>query len=170
MKKILFSLFIGLMATVGLQAQNAQRGSGPQSKRPSMEEFFQMKLDFVISDLKLSEADSIKFAPLYREYQQAKGELMRSAVGGRTIGRKLMKKEAVTEQDYLAAARGELEYKVKDAELTKTWYAKFESVLTPEQLFTLIRAEEHFASEMMNRHSHRGGDASRGQKPSAKRQ
>jgi len=163
MKKILFTLFLVLATFAAVQAQPGKQGN--DQKRPSMEEFFQMKLDFVIKDLKLSAADSIKFAPLYREYQAAKGELMRNASGGRSIGFKMMKKETVTEQDYLSAARGELEYKVKDAELTKSWYAKFEAVLTPQQLFTLIRAEERFAAEMMNRHGRRGGQGNGAGRP-----
>lgn len=158
MKKRIYILLVALLSVVALQAQPGKHGNAQQAKHPSMEEFFQMKLDFIIGDLKLSAADSVRFAPIYREYQQAKGELMRSATNGRTIGRKMMKQETITDQDYLTAARGELDYKVKDAELTKVWFSKFESVLTPQQLFTLIRAEEHFAAEMMTRHGRRGGE------------
>lgn len=156
-KLIVLILSLVMVAGVYAQAQGTQ-----DNKRPSIEEFMMMKTNFIIKDLQLSAADSAKFVPMYRQYQKEKGELMRSATGGHAIGRKLMKHETVTDEDYLAAARGEVDYKAKDAELAKKWLSKFESVLTPQQLFTLLRAEEHFAADMMGR-NHRRHDGRTGQ-------
>jgi len=156
MKKI-FLLLMVLASFATLQAQPQTPKDPSKEKRgPSIEQFLQTKIDFIINDLKLSEADSAKFAPMYRDYQKAKGELMMKANTGRSMGRKMMKKETITDDDYKKAAHGELDFKIAEAELAKSWFTKFETILTPQQLFTLLRAEDHFAAEMMQRHQQRG--------------
>lgn len=164
MKKLLI-LFVACLAFVSAQAQAPSASHERGGQRPSIEEFFTYKTNFIIKDLKLNAADSARFVPLYRDYMKAKGELMRNASGSHAMGRKMMRGETITDDDYLKAARGEVEFKVKESELAREWLAKFETVLTPQQLFSLLRAEEHFAVEMTNRHNHRVGGAEHRGKP-----
>ncbi|MDO4496226.1 MAG: hypothetical protein Q4B58_00110, partial [Bacteroidales bacterium] len=138
---------------------------GGEGQQHSIEEFYQAKLNFVMAELKLTESDSLRFAPLYKEYQQAKGELMKSAGKGRAIMRKMRKQEAISEAEYKEATQGELEYKLKDAELNKAWYEKFGEVLAPQQLYTLLRTEERFATEMMRKRGRPNHDNKRQGKP-----
>jgi Spy/CpxP family protein refolding chaperone len=158
MKKlhILLLLAVGLMCATATPAA-AQGPKGPQGpvgpKRPSMQQFIQDKTQFVLREMKLSPADSARFAPVYTQLQVEKANLMRTHMQVGQDARKAYpgkKPEQWPDSVKLAMVRAEYRLGVEDATLELHYLGRFEQILTPEQLLRYTHAEKSFKQKFMN--------------------
>ena len=68
--------------------------------------------------------------------------------------RKISRSEkAVSDADYLHAARQATELKAREGAIEEMYFDKFSQVLTPKQMFQLHAAERKFTREIMRQHS-----------------
>lgn len=144
-------LFLILVALVSLAftAEAQRQGGGPQ--QPSFEKFLQDKMVFIFHEMSLSESDSVKFAPLYLELQEAKMEMMKKYGGLRSIYRKIRHNEPVSEEEYTQVVLNEAERQSEEAKLDLTYITKFQSVLTGRQLYIYQMAERKYKEKIMSR-------------------
>lgn len=144
-------LFLILVALVSLTftAEAQRQGAGQQ--HPSFEKFLQDKMEFIFHEMNLSEVDSVKFAPLYLEMQQAKMEMMKKYGGLRSIYRKIRHNEPVCEEEYKQVVLNEAERQSEEAKLDLTYITKFQSVLSGQQLYSYQVAERKYKERIMSR-------------------
>lgn len=171
MKYVLSLLLAMLMGTTLSLAQDGPR-SEPGEKRPSFEEFLRTKTEYIVREMKLDEATSAKFIPLYEELQKAKGALFQKY--GHAFGdlRREMKKNngVVADHLYLQAVKNDAQLSFEDAQLERDYLNKFEMVLTPKQLYEYVKAEKHFKAQYWNKgRQGRGKDSQNMRKGETKR-
>lgn len=156
MKKI-FGILLGILFCTCVMAQaprnNNEHRPHPAGQRPhmSIEEFLQMKTDFIIKEMHLGAADSAKFAPIYAAQQKAKGQSMQKYHNDRQVMRKIFTGQNVTDEEYLKAIENEVQMPIEEAQSDKACVEKLKGVLTPKQIYDYLRAERKFKAEMMNR-------------------
>jgi CRISPR/Cas system-associated endonuclease Cas1 len=59
-------------------------------------------------------------------------------------------KDEVSDEQYTAVAKALSDVTVIEGEIEKEYFKIFEKILSPKQMFLLIRAENRFAVEMLN--------------------
>ncbi len=155
MKKLNLLLFLVLstisVATTPAAAQGPQGPVG--SNRPSLQQFIQDKTQFVLREMRLSPADSARFAPVYAQLQVEKANLMRTHMQVGQDARKAypgLKPEQWPDSVKLAMVRAEYRLGVEDATLELHYLGRFEQILTPEQLLRYTHAEKSFKQKFMN--------------------
>lgn len=115
------------------------------------EELRQYKHSFLAKELNLTKEQEAKFFPMYDEMDGAIFKINREARG---LERKIAKSTGkVSDIEYEKAAEVMYETKSKEGAIEKQYFAKFKTVLTPEQLFKLKRAERKFTDKLMKEHS-----------------
>lgn len=152
MKKII-TISIIMLSFVALMAQGRpeRNGAMQRSQRPSFEQFMAEKTQFMLAEMKLPQADSAKFVPVFQELQKAKGELMRRYGSMRETYMRIRRNEQIADSLYIKAVMNESELQVADARLEQEYLVKFSKVLTPKQLFDYNEANKKFKNSFMNR-------------------
>ncbi len=151
---IFFALCLALVA-FPLMAQPGPDGQPPKrpATRPSLQQFVQDKTSFILREMKLSPADSARFAPVYMQLQVEKANLMRTHL---EVGREARKAypglqpEQWPDSVKLAMVRAEYRLGVEDATLELHYLGRFEQILTPTQLIQYTHAEKSFKQKFMN--------------------
>jgi Spy/CpxP family protein refolding chaperone len=122
-------------------------------KRPDFQQFVQDKMRFILREMKLSAADSARFAPVYQQLQLEKAGLMRANMEVARQARKTYRdvpQEQWPDSVKLAIVRAEYRLGVEDATLELHYLGRFEQILTPTQLMAYSRAEKRFRQSFMN--------------------
>lgn len=124
-----------------------------QPHRPNPERFIQDKVRFIVREMKLSTADSLRFVPIYKQLQKEKFLLMKHYTAGiHDLHRQLSKSPDayISDSLYLEAVQHEYQYNIEDAKLELTYLEKFKTILSPRQLYDYSRAEKRFKHKFMN--------------------
>ena len=153
MKRII-PVFVLLAFSALVQAQT--KSPVKQQHQAGFEKFVQEKVAFIVAEMKLPAADSVRFVPVYKELQQEKGKLfVKYSAAGRELRRwhKEHKGEAAPDSLYLRAVRSEAQLNMEDARLEQQYLSRFEKILTPRQLSDYMRAEKKFKGTFMRRDS-----------------
>lgn len=152
MKKI-FLLFVMLIGCSSLIAQQHSQ-DGPHrhgaDHRPNFEKFLSDRIAFVTKAMSLSQEDSVKFVPVYKEKLKAKGDLMFKS----RPKTRIIPGQEYPDSVYLNVALREAQYKIDDAKIDMEYLKKFEQILTPKQVFKYVQAEKMFVGSFMQ-----GGDS-----------
>jgi Spy/CpxP family protein refolding chaperone len=99
----------------------------------------------------LSREQQEKFFPLYDEMDNSVMELNRNT---RMLEDKIVRsKDKVSDLEYEKSAEAIYEMTKKQGEIEMEYFAKFKTILTPQQLFRLKQAERDFSRELMRQHS-----------------
>lgn len=122
-----------------------------QRQRASFEQFQQMKLDFIVKEMGLSEGDVQKFAPIYKELIQERSALYRKYHANGKIKKAIREGEQVADTTMQRISRDDAQLQIEDAQLEQEYQQKFEQVLTPQQVCSWRDAEKKFRSNMMRR-------------------
>lgn len=141
MKRLFFCLLLSFLAIT----------SFAQHQRPSFEQFQQMKLDFIVKEMGLSEADAQKFAPIYKELIQERSSLYLKYRANGKIKRDIRKGVQVADTTLQRISRDDAQLQIEDAKLEQEYQQKFEQVLTPQQVCAWREAEKKFRGNMMRR-------------------
>lgn len=141
---LLFTLFsISLLST---QAQNRHGGNQGQRKFDK-EAFVKKRTDFFTKELELTNEEVKNFIPLFNEFMEKKFEISREA---RRARNKI--KTSNTDATYKAAMDAFLDSKIKEAELQKEYYQKFQKVLPIKKVFKLSSVEVDFMQKVISEH------------------
>lgn len=147
MKKYLILLFTLLSICVfSSQAQN-NKGANQHQKKFDKERFIKDRADFYIKELKLTNEEAKNFIPMLNEFMEKKFEINRDARRAR-----IKIKESKTDATYKAASDAFLDAKIKEAELQKEYYQKFEKVLPIQKVFRLSKVETNFMQKIIQEH------------------
>lgn len=149
MKKYLLLLLLALVAIPFAGAQEKK------DKAKMMEELQQFKLDYLAKEMQLSEKEKAEFVPLYKEYDN---ERRQAGAEAWKFERELKKKNDSSEADYKKLSELQQTARAKDNEIVKKYDAKFESMLSAKQIYTMHQAEDKFLEKMkeMRKKHHEG--------------
>lgn len=141
MKRLFFCLLLSFLTIT----------SFAQRQRASFEQFQQMKLDFIVKEMGLSEGEIQKFEPIYKELIQERSSLYRKYRANGRIKKAIRDGEQVADTTMQRISRDDAQLQIEDAQLEQEYQQKFEQVLTPQQVCAWRDAEKKFRSNMMRR-------------------
>lgn len=133
MKQILM-LLLALILSYSVQAQDA--------KKFDPEKFDTEQQQFIIREAGLSEQESAKFFPLFREMKHKQRALYDSQ---RRLGFKKPADDKACEQ----AIRQHDKIDVELKQIQQTYHAKFLTVMPASKLYDVLRAEERFYRQQL---------------------
>lgn len=122
-----------------------------QHKRPSFEQFQQMKLDFIVKEMGLNNNEIQKFAPLYKELIKERSALYGKYRENGKIKHAIRTGQAVADTTLQRISRDDANLQIEDAKLEQEYQQKFESILTPQQICNWREAEKKFRTDVMRR-------------------
>lgn len=142
MKKLLI-IMLALVAGVGMvYAQDKNKG---KSKAEMVREFKEFKMKFLAQEIDLKEDQQKQFFEVYGQMMQERRKIFEQT---HKLERKVKKDKNASEEDYAALSNAMTEAKARDAEIEKTYDAKFATFLTNKQIFKLKSAEEKFRKKV----------------------
>ena len=131
------------------------QGKGNQADfEKRREEIKAQKIAFITERVNLSPAEAQKFWPLSNELEAKKQEIMKEV---RQLQKRSKTEGEVVDYDKLIEAQ--INAKIKTAELEKEYYLKFKTVLSPEKIYKLIKADKDFQKELLGRIQQQGKPA-----------
>jgi hypothetical protein len=130
MKKIILTFSIFVLACNTIQAQNRFK-----------EKIETAKIAIISNKLNLSEADAIKFWPVYNAYADALITLRTERKG---YAQTLNNMEGATDADLDKALNGMLAVEEKELNIRKKYKMEFAKVLSIRQVAQLFEAEQEF--------------------------
>ena len=145
MRSIVLTISILLSSIFTLSAQ--QDGGSL-----SLSKYKEEREKFLIREVGLTETEAKIFIPLTNDLLKKKYDLNRQA--RQELGR-ILKKERLTDADYLEIVDKNIEIKQKEAQLEKEYYLKFKKILPPEKLYKYQKAEMQFMRMAVKRASNR---------------
>ena len=161
MKKYVFlAIIISIATTLGVSAQERQ---GKEKRKPKseqreqdrktrFEEFKAKRVAYITAELSLTEKEAQAFWPICNELQEKRFELNKAnRTETQGIHQRIRNKETISNDDYIKIIKGNLDIKIKEAELDKVYFEKMMKVLPVEKVFKYQRAEQRFAQKMFER-------------------
>lgn len=131
-----------------MQAQNQNRNrANHQHKKFDKESFIKDRADFFTKELNLTNEEAKNFIPMLNEFMEKKFEINRDARKAR-----IKIRESKADATYKAASDAFLDAKIKEAQLQKEYYLKFEKVLPIQKVFKLSRVETNFMQKVIQEH------------------
>ena len=147
MHKKLIILTLAVISVVSLVAQ-------PSSKRPTKEDIFNRKWEFVSEKAALSSADALKVQPLFMELEEQIWQLF---AGNRHIFRSQRKKDNAEKVDFEPINDAIVETELSKANLQKTYYLKLKKVIDAETINKLFHAEKAYQRDLIQNMPQRSG-------------
>lgn len=141
MKKFLI-LLVALTASVGMMSA---QDKGKKSKDEMLREFKEFKMKFLAQEIDLKDEQQ---KPFFELYDQMMAERHKVYEQTRRLERKVKKDASASDEDYAALSKAMTDAKQKDAEIERTYDAKFATVLNNKQIFKLKTAEDKFRQKM----------------------
>lgn len=133
-------LFCALM--LGSTVAMAQTGR-PQDKRENVEA---AKVAFLTDKMSLTSEQSQKFWPLYNEYESKRRDLVRAYRSGYRED-----VDQLSEQEAKARIDGMFVTREKELELEKEYVARYQRVISPNQIIKLYRSEREFTKLLLQK-------------------
>ena len=142
MKRHLVALLFCCALTWSSTAVLAQT-SRPQDRKESVEA---AKMAFLTDKMGLTTEQSQKFWPLYNEYEAKRRELVKAYRSGyRQDVDQLSEQEAKARLDSMFSTQE------KELELEKEYVARYQRVITPNQIIKLYRSEREFTKLLLKK-------------------
>ena len=146
MKILIIALFISFPILVLAQNPRMDNDKIEASKIA----FFTQKLDLSANEAKI-------FWPIYNDYQKEQGALRSDRMRSMISFRKVTEIDDLTDAQVQTLIAGDFDYKQKDLNIEKKYYAKFKSSgLSIKQIGKFYRAQEAFKKELLSHY--RGGN------------
>jgi len=140
MKRLTITLTCLLIA-ISLFAQDGKHRFSPEK--------FQAELEaYVIDKAQLTQQETTRFLPLFREMHQKQRTIYSQQ-------RKLCKAKATDEAGYREAIRKSDQMDLEIKTLQQTYHEKFLNVLPASKVFEVIKAENRFHREMWKKWNHK---------------
>ena len=115
----------------------------------NLQEFEKNKQQFIIKEAELTKEESVAFFPINTELQKKKLELHRKY----QEDMKHMKESGnISDEEYKKLIDNNIDLKMKEAELDKSYSDKFDKVLSPQKLFKAQQAERTFMQEELRKY------------------
>jgi Spy/CpxP family protein refolding chaperone len=133
-------LFCALL--LGSTVAMAQNGR-PQDRKENVEA---AKVAFLTDKMGLTAEQSQKFWPLYNEYEAKRRELVRAYRSGYRED-----VDQLSEQEAKARVDGMFVTREKELELEKEYVARYQRVITPNQIIKLYRSEREFTKLLLQK-------------------
>ncbi len=155
MRYKIFILAVFCSVSLGLFSQ--QNKSNSESRKAEFEKFKAKRVEYISSQMNLTEDESKAFWPLCDELQEKKFQLnknLRQEI--RTLNQKVKEGKKPTEAEYDEVVSLAADVRIKEAELDQEYIDKFKKVISSEKIFKYQRAEIHFARTMLDRDSSKG--------------
>lgn len=123
----------------------AQHRESPRTQWFS--EMRQLRTNYVVKELKLTDEQRERFVPVYDEMSR---EVMKVMTDTRKMYKSIKEKgSAATELEKEKAAEALYECKGKENAIEMRYFSKFKTILTPDQLLQLKKAEQRFSRQLM---------------------
>lgn len=123
----------------------AQQPDSPK-KNKMLKEGREFRMNFIVKEMDLSDAQKQKFMPLYQEMCQKRIECFKKA---REVEKKIKKEgREPSDAEYKKIMEARDLAKSQVAEIEKEYNEKFSEFLSPKQLYKLKEAENDFTSRM----------------------
>lgn len=139
MKKMI-SIVITIIATMFVQDAFAQAKPQSDADKAKKEQLMQTRLGMLKDELKLTDAQAVKFEPIYREYRKE----MSRVVDNKTAR---TKKEEMTNDNALKVIATRLSNTINTSSLKQRYIYIFAEVLEPLQIEKLYRIDDRIAKE-----------------------
>ena len=137
---LFFSLFL-FVSGASTQEQDAER-------KQRIAEYKEKRTAYLAERIGLAQDQSGRFWPVYEEYYDKRMLLLRTF---RKEMREFKKIDSPTDKEYKKIVDSDFEVKGKELELMQEYYSRFRKILTSEQTYNLLQAEDEFAKEYLNR-------------------
>ena len=142
MRKITL-LFLMLLAFI--PAMMAHDDDSPKRNK-MLKEGREFRLNYVVKEMDLSDAQKQKFVPLYTELCQKRIECFKKA---REVEKKFKKNgKEPSDAEYMKIMEAKELAKSQVADIEKEYNEKFSEFLSPKQLYKLKEAENNFTARM----------------------
>ncbi len=139
MKKMI-SIVITIIAMMFVQDVFAQAKPQTDADKAKKEQLMQTRLGMLKDELKLTDAQAVKFEPIYREYRKE----MSRVVDNKTAR---TKKEEMTNDNALKVIATRLSNTINTSSLKQRYIYIFAEVLEPLQIEKLYRIDDRIAKE-----------------------
>lgn len=139
MKKMI-SIVITIIAMMFVQDAFAQAKPQTDADKAKKEQLMQTRLGMLKDELKLTDAQAVKFEPVYREYRKE----MSRVVDNKTAR---TKKEEMTNDNALKVIATRLSNTINTSSLKQRYIYIFAEVLEPLQIEKLYRIDDRIAKE-----------------------
>lgn len=125
-----------------------------QNKKMNMADYEKRKMEYIMKEAGLTKAEADKYFPLNNELTQKKFELHKLH---RDKVQRIKDNSNISDEEYRRMLDDDVEVKLKEAALDKSYAPRFEKVLTPEKLYRAQQAERSFIQkEVTNFRSEQG--------------
>ncbi len=139
MKKMI-SIVITIIAMMFVQDVFAQAKPQSDADKAKKEQLMQTRLGMLKDELKLTDAQAVKFEPIYREYRKEISKVVDNKIA-RT------KKEEMTNDNALKVIATRLSNTINTSSLKQRYIYIFAEVLEPLQIEKLYRIDDRIAKE-----------------------
>lgn len=140
-------LFITMLLTTALFSQRDGERSGDRGQQIEG-----MRIAYLTKQMDLSPEDAQVFWPIFNKYE----DKMKAMRGGERF--KKMDTSAVSDSEAQNLYKKRLEMAEQKVKLTKEMVAELEQHLTPNQILSLLKAEDSFKKEVLTRVKQRMGE------------
>ena len=114
----------------------------------NLQQFEKNKQEFIIKEASLTQEEANMFFPLNNELQKKKLELHRKH---QEEMKHTKEAENISEEEYKQLIDGNINLKMKEAELDKEYSKKFDKLMSPQKLFKAQQAERTFMQEELRK-------------------
>lgn len=136
----MISIVITIIAMMFVQDVFAQAKPQADADKAKKEQLMQTRLGMLKDELKLTDAQAVKFEPIYREYRKE----MSRVVDNKTAR---TKKEEMTNDNALKVIATRLSNTINTSSLKQRYIYIFAEVLEPLQIEKLYRIDDRIAKE-----------------------
>lgn len=136
----MISIVITIIAMMFVQDAFAQAKPQTDADKAKKEQLMQTRLGMLKDELKLTDAQAVKFEPIYREYRKE----MSRVVDNKTAR---TKKEEMTNDNALKVIATRLSNTINTSSLKQRYIYIFAEVLEPLQIEKLYRIDDRIAKE-----------------------
>ena len=140
MKKLLFTL-VCLTASLTTFAQDQPGKFSPEKFQAEIEEY-------IIKEAKLTQQETAKFMPVFREMTQKQRAIYKQQ-------RQLRHTQPTDEAGYREAIKKSDQMDMELKTLQQTYHEKFLTLLPASKVFEIIKAENRFHREMWKKWNHK---------------
>lgn len=126
-----------------------------QQRKMDMREYEKRKMEFIKKEAGLTQEEANKYFPLNSELSQKKFELNKN-FRDKTQN---MKKGDMSDEEYRKLLEGDMNLKLKEAELDKEYSDKFEKALSPQKLYKAQQAERNFMMKEVSKFREERGNS-----------
>jgi len=145
MKNLIIALFILLPGLAFAQGEGRMGDDKMEAK----------KVAFLTTKLDLSAAEAKIFWPIYNDFTREQSAFRKERFQKMISFRKLKEIEDLDDNEIQALIVNDFEFKQKDLNIERKYYAKFKSSLPIKTVGKFYRAQEAFKKEILNQY--RGG-------------